>query len=103
MPSRHYFAQLEVLLPSSRLEANALWFLPSALAHSLFVNVRVGVSPSALPSTTTLLATALLLLRLGLCLRFVKMEMKKICTVAAFVAFFRADADVRDGWTDTDV
>lgn len=97
MPSRHYFAQLEVLLPSSRLEANALWFLPSALAHSLFVNVRVGVSPSALPSTTTLL------LRLGLCLRFVKMEMKKICTVAAFVAFFRADADARDGWTDTDV
>lgn len=89
-----------------RLGANALWFLPSALAHSLFVNVRVGVSPSALPSTTTLLARALallLLLRLGLCLRFVKMEMKKICTVAAFVAFFRADADVRDGWTDTDV
>lgn len=85
-----------------RLGANALWFLPSALAHSLFVNVRVGVSPSALPSTTTLLAWALLL-RLGLCLRFVKMEMKKICTVAAFVAFFRADADVRDGWTDTDV
>lgn len=42
----------------------------------------------------------LLLLRLGLCLRFVKMEMKKICTVAAFVAFFRADADVRDGRTD---
>lgn len=83
-----------------RLGANALWFLPSALAHSLFVNVRVGVSPSALPSTTTLLV---LLLRLGLCLRFVKMEMKKICTVAAFVAFFRADADARDGWTDTDV
>lgn len=39
------------------------------------------------------LLAVVLLLRLGLCLRFVKMEMKKICTVAAFVAFFRADAD----------
>lgn len=28
-------------------------------------------------------------LRLRHCLRFVKMEMKKICTVAAFVAFFQ--------------
>lgn len=53
------------------------------------------------------LLALVLLLRLGLCLRFVKMEMKKICTVAAFVAFFRADAEVRDertdGGTDADV
>lgn len=35
--------------PQPRLAANALWLLPSALAHSLFVNVRVGDSPSALP------------------------------------------------------
>lgn len=59
LPSSRWFLLHTVPSPSSsvrhrqRLGANALWFFPSALAHSLFVNVRVGVSPSALPSTTT--------------------------------------------------
>lgn len=80
MPPRHYFAQpTPIPIPSpfpsflrrqQRLAANALWFLPSALAHSLFVNVRVGVSPSALPSpppSSPLLLLRLLLLLFAFC------------------------------------
>jgi len=68
-----------------------LWSWPAfhaPLAPAIhYLSMSVGVSPSTVPPCQlwSFPRSALPGVR---CLRFVKMEMKKICTVAAFVAFF---------------